>query len=564
MRKEISGPGKMQLMSIRWRLPLSYAAVALVAAACLGAVLFAVVREDYAWQEREYLESSALSFSELLMYMPLFETDKGDLQEEVQLLSFLSETRIQVLNVDGNVLADSGPEHDDYFLAPSLVYGEGEIAGGFGLVYGETVWDSIEFLPATSVFIPEGGIAYTTGRMEVTPFPTYNYDITLSEPGEAPIIIRGLPLGDFIPEETSSSEAQRPVFRALHTPFGVTLNASPVETQERRRSNQRVQVDVYDLNGDLSGYVVLSEGPAYGSEVIDNMARGFVLAGGVAVALAAVVGWLMSRRISEPVLALTSTTEHMAAGDFSVRSTIKREDEFGSLSTSFNTMAAHIENTVVALKRFVADAAHELHTPLTAIRTYLELGQETHSPDTYQSALVQIIRLQELADDLLVLSQVEAGTDRVSSKPWNICALMYEMSEIHASQAEQAGVDYTLDVPEQPIVISGIREHISRVLDNLLDNAIKFTPSGGDIHVGLKRAEQWVEITVSDTGIGIPEEDLPVLFERFQRGKNTSKYPGSGLGLAIVKAIVEAQGGTVSALSSSDGTTMSVRLPITE
>ena len=135
------------------------------------------------------------------------------------------------------------------------------------------------------------------------------------------------------------------------------------------------------------------------------------------------------------------------------------------------------------------------------------------------------------------------------------------MSELYASRAEQAGVLFQFDAPHEPVIAKVNESQLRRVVGNLLDNAIKFTPETGVIRVGIKRESKSVQISVQDTGIGIPTEDLPHLFNRFRRGRNAAAYPGSGLGLAIIKTIVEGHGGQVMVESSPQGTCFSLRLP---
>ncbi|NIV30792.1 MAG: HAMP domain-containing protein, partial [Anaerolineae bacterium] len=167
---------------------------------------------------------------------------------------------------------------------------------------------------------------------------------------------------------------------------------------------------VYD-GADLVGYVELSEGPAYGQEIVDSVARGWLLAGAVAIGVAAVVGWIVSRRISAPLVALSEVTASMAGGDLSARADVDRKDELGTLARSFNRMAAQVEETVIGLRRFVSDAAHEIHTPLTALHTNLELAQRdaaAGSEEHVLAAQAQVERLEVLTGGLLELSRLES------------------------------------------------------------------------------------------------------------------------------------------------------------
>jgi signal transduction histidine kinase len=242
---------------------------------------------------------------------------------------------------------------------------------------------------------------------------------------------------------------------------------------------------------------------------------------------------------------------------------VNRKDEFGLLARSFNTMADRVEATIVALRRFVADAAHELHTPLTALRTDLELAIDPAAARTalLDRAQAHVARLQTLTSGLLDLSQIEAGEARREQSSVNLTHLVQEISEIYASRAEQKDVTFILDAPDDPLTVTGNDAQLRRALGNLLDNAIKFTSRGGTVQLGLNNAGEWIELKVEDTGIGIPADDLPQLFNRFHRGRNASPYPGSGLGLAIVKAIVACHGGQVMVENVSPGARFSIRLP---
>mgnify|MGYP005857244141 CR=1 FL=1 len=173
-------------------------------------------------------------------------------------------------------------------------------------------------------------------------------------------------------------------------------------------------------------------------------------------------------------------------------------------------------------------------------------------------------RLEALTTSLLDLSRLEAGAGCEAHAPLDLAALARESSEPYASRAEQAGVDFCLSLPEAPVIVWGDAVQLARALGNLLDNACKFTAEGGEVTVALRGEGSWAEISVQDTGIGIPADDLSNLFSRFHRGRNAASYPGSGLGLAIVKAIAEGHGGEVRAESQGRGARFALRLPLRE
>jgi two-component system sensor histidine kinase BaeS len=329
----------------------------------------------------------------------------------------------------------------------------------------------------------------------------------------------------------------------------------------QERSNRKLQLAL--SNG---GFVTLSEAPASGRDALVSVAQAWTVAALLAVALAALAGYLLSSRVSHPVAELTEAADRMHDGDLSARATVVREDEVGRLAESFNAMAGRIETTVVALRRFVADAAHEIGTPLTALQADLELAeQEARSDDErrlVQRALGQAHRLEALSTDLLRLSRIEAGESPGEITLVDVATLVREEADAAASRAEQAGLVLDLDVADEVLVVAADRSQLQVVVDNLLDNAVKFTPEGGRVSLTARGAGNFAFITVADTGVGIPAEEHGQVFGRFHRARNVAAYPGSGLGLAIVRATVERFGGSVDFDSSEIGTRFTVRLPL--
>jgi signal transduction histidine kinase len=179
-----------------------------------------------------------------------------------------------------------------------------------------------------------------------------------------------------------------------------------------------------------------------------------------------------------------------------------------------------------------------------------------------QRALSQIKRLEDLTQNLLRLSQLESQTENTEIVPVDVVAITREVVQFHASQAEQAGVNLESDLPQDAILVAAHDSQLHHALSNLIHNAIKFTPASGEVMVKVACDTSHVAIVVTDTGIGIPEADMPFLFNRFHRGRNVSRYAGSGLGLAIVKAIISRFNGLVSASNTANGTEFRVELPL--
>jgi signal transduction histidine kinase len=488
--------------SIRWRLPLSYAGIALLATLALGGAMLAILRNYYLEQELAFLDSNAQSLSVILVDIEQSGAPQSVWEQYAQGFSFLSQSRVRVLDENQQVIIDSGSP--ETAILPSF----------------------------TSLGIESAGIAQLPEDFQEVPDVTFGF---FGAGGEVLV-------SDSITDVLS---IQLPALPAVGTPFDIDSNVG----QDERRSSLAVMRPIYDADRQITGYIELSEGPAYGRQILASVVRGWLVASGIAVLLAIVVGWFVSRRITQPLLALNQATMAMSEGEFSVRADAERTDELGQLARSFNQMAGYVEETIVTLRRFVSDAAHELNTPLTALRTNLELIEEEPNAvdriDFLEQAQVQVSRLDDLTNSLLALSRIESGAGDEEVATVNLTDLVQETCEFYASWAEQAAVRFNLDIGERPIFVQGNITQLRRAVGNLLDNAIKFTPPQGSITVSLTEADGQANLRVTDEGIGIPVEEMPRLFSRFHRGANASSYPGSGLGLAIAKAIVEAHGGSI-------------------
>lgn len=521
--------------SIRWRLPLSYAAIALLTTLALGLVLLLTLRNFYEQQEQHYLQNNAAAIGSEIVPFLRDGLPVAALESQLKGFAFLSQARVQVLDAMEQVVADSG--------SATLVGADAQVSvqvevDGVLREFSQSIAEGAEQQQFRSTIIISEDPLTANTDVELVGGAVIERQVQVTG-GED---IRGL-----------GTVSELPV---VGTPFGFGLGGAAGSGEER--SELVVQQPLRSLTGELLGFVVLSEGPAYGREIVRSVAWGWGVASVVAVVLAAGVGWLVSRRLSGPLVALTAVTTQMAAGDLTVRTNVARSDEVGQLAQAFNTMAGQVENTVATLRQFVADAAHELYTPLTALQTDLALLDAAGEP--VARAREQAVRLQALTTGLLDLSRLE-GNATADFAPLDLVKLVQTTAEIYASRAEQAGVDFVVEMEEKPVVIHGHETQLGQAIGNLLDNALKFTPEGGRIVIRVVGEKTAVLLTIHDSGIGIPAEDMPQLFHRFHRGRNVAAYPGNGLGLAIPKAIVEGHGGEIQATSEDRGTTFTIKLP---
>jgi len=516
----------MKFKSIRSRLAFSFAGIALFVAIALGAVLLPILQNYYANLELDYMQGNAKVISNFVTDLLQGNDSHDVVQSQIENLAFLSQTRVQVFDTEGHSLYDTGlPQNLSVNLGVmKQALNQANTPGAV------TQMRVISVLPNDNAQLP------TNGAIQVA--PTSN--------GNELFIYHSVQAGG--------------------SPFGFYLNGEAV--LRNSRSNLVVSETIADPKSARKlGTVILSDGPAYGSAVIASVIKGWVPASVIAVLLAAVVGWLISRRFSAPVLALTDVTSQMAQGNLSSRASARSQDEFGQLARSFNEMADQVEATVSTLRTFVSDAAHEINTPLTALKTNLELARNEHDPrlreEFIQRSIEQDERLEHLANELLDLSRLEDTQSVRDFESFDIHDLVTQIAERFASRAEQAGRKFNLILPNHEMPVWGSRQQIQRALDNLLENALKFTQADGSITLEAGKNEQGVILTVSDTGIGILPDDLPTLFQRFHRGHNSSEYSGNGLGLAIAKAIVTLHDGTIEAQSTGEGkgSTFLIKLP---
>jgi two-component system sensor histidine kinase MprB len=278
--------------------------------------------------------------------------------------------------------------------------------------------------------------------------------------------------------------------------------------------------------------------------------------GGIAVA--AGLGLAVSQAALRPVRRLTETTEKVTeTGDLSQRIAAGGDDELGRLATSFNTMLGALEESSRAQRQLVADASHELRTPLTSLRTNIEVlaGERTLAPKERERLLSDVVEqlgeMTTLIAELIELARAEQHPEETHEVRLDLIA----ETAVERARRNRPNVTFTTDFDSS--LVHGAPSTIERAVANLLDNAAKWSPPGGEVEVGVHGPE----VTVRDHGPGIADEDLPYVFDRFYRASAARGLPGSGLGLAIVKQVAEAHGGAVVAeRPEGGGTLMRLRL----
>jgi signal transduction histidine kinase len=317
-----------------------------------------------------------------------------------------------------------------------------------------------------------------------------------------------------------------------------------------------------------------------------RMWLGLLTGAGVILTVTTLASLILAHQVTEPIRRLTLVSEAMAAGRLDQHVAPAGPDEIVRLGHSFNRMAEQLHEMLARQQSFVANAAHELRSPLASLQLRLDMLQAHGADDLalQQHYLRQMTdevgQLQRLVDHLLVLSSVDEGATLLQS-PVDLAPPLYQVTDEVSPLAQAAGVQLHIDVPAHLPAVTANLDAMAMLVRNLLDNAIKYTPAGGQVTISAAVGEQppgaapiapgpWtpttgVIIQVEDTGPGIPAEHLPHIFERFYRvdKARARRQGGAGLGLALVRAIVEAHNGWVGVDSTvGKGSAFTVYLPL--
>ncbi|MGH2428070.1 MAG: sensor histidine kinase [Candidatus Limnocylindria bacterium] len=322
--------------------------------------------------------------------------------------------------------------------------------------------------------------------------------------------------------------------------------------------------------------VVLSQAYTSRETTLAQIRATLVSAGILALVGSVVVGALVAARFAEPISALRRVAGRVAQGHLDERASASGVLEIDELGAQFNVMADRLSGTLRMLeadrdqlREFIADVSHELRTPIAALRMYNELQRdgkvdEAERAEFLDRSTEQIRRLEWMSTNLLDLSRIDAGIFPLDVRDGDLRDPIQSVVQAHAEVAERRGIGLGSEVPGSAVELRFDRERIVQLLTNLVGNALKFTPPGGDVELRLLEEADSVTVEVRDTGPGIPAEELPRIFERFYRGTNTgdARASGSGLGLAIVRSIVEMHGGEINVASVvGEGSIFRIRLP---
>jgi len=344
------------------------------------------------------------------------------------------------------------------------------------------------------------------------------------------------------------------------------LSVAVVGLVTDRLAERRVTAFLQHTRG-MPGMSAMMRGMMVGPEqrLLGDVRRAIWIAAAIGILVAAAVGTATARTIAAPLRTFATAATRLGQGDLRQAVPESGGEELAQVARAFNTMAASLRQAEETRRQLLADIAHELGTPLAVLQANVEGmldGVVPVGPERLASLHVQTQLLTRLVRDLRDLALAQEGQLPLALRPLDLGALAGEVVGAARSLAE--GKAIVLEIPAAPLRVTADHDRIAQVLHNLLDNAIRYTPSGGSVHLAASRHDGEVRVEVSDTGPGIPDAELPRIFDRFHRvdRSRSRSTGGAGLGLAIVKHLVEAHGGHVWARSHvGAGTTVGFALP---
>lgn len=338
------------------------------------------------------------------------------------------------------------------------------------------------------------------------------------------------------------------------------------ETQGALKHEHKARIIYGIIGNDL--ILQIGESKKKDEEFLERFLQGLSVIMTLIIPFSTYIGWLMGKRALQGVEKVTQTALLISSGDLKQRVYVKAgNDEISRLASTFNTMLDRINTLVSGIRNMTDDIAHDLKKPISRIRVMAEKGLNSdnmidHPAVETARILEECDYLMQMINTMLDVSEAKTGATRLQLRHLDIAAIVRNAYELFYPLAEDKSLGFTADLLESCIIQGDIHK-IQRMIANLIDNALSYTPTGGEVQIQMKENKDRVEIAVQDTGVGISVEELPHIFERFYRCDKSRTHSGTGLGLTLAKAIAVSHGGDITAHSSlGKGSTFTISLPI--
>lgn len=326
--------------------------------------------------------------------------------------------------------------------------------------------------------------------------------------------------------------------------------------------------------GETVGYIVAPRMPRFEAQLDRNFVhqqqRSILTIGLLALLITLPIGWLITSRVLSPVKQLTQGVRSLTEGDYAVRLSLQRQDELGQLADMFNQLSRTLDANRSAQQRWIADISHELRTPVAILEAELEAIQDgVRQADDSQlaSLLDDVRRLGGLINDLYELSRSDSGDLSYQMESLNLVELLDRVCQAFSSRARQAGLDLQAHLEYRQVMVLADEARLYQLFANLLENSCRYTDAGGQVRVSLTAADGRAQVLVQDSAPGVPEQQLPLLFDRLYRveSSRSRETGGAGLGLSICQNIARAHGATLEVSASElGGLAFRFELPINE
>ncbi len=389
----------------------------------------------------------------------------------------------------------------------------------------------------------------------------------------------------------SNPSAAHPLGRDMATNLDAdTLTQEYVEVAETAFQNQveirtqfssyhecdivTVGVPVQGINGEVAGAILLISPVETQKEVVGSSWYMIIMSGMVALMISFVVAIPFARSLAQPITSMRSTALELASGNYEAKTGIARFDEIGELATTIDFLADKLAENEIERKNmeqmrldFFANVSHELRTPITVVRGYTEslvdgvVSDEERRQQYYNRMLSECQSMERLVGDLLLLSKMQNPDFRVEKEPVTLQQVFHDLKRTAGAIADEKNIEIVMNQPDTPCVIEADYVRLRQMFVVIVDNAIKFSPENSSIYITLEEGEN-IRVSIRDEGVGISEEELPYIFEKFYKSKLRQNAKGSGLGLAIARQICLKHDGTIQVESAvGEGTTFTFTFP---